>query len=114
MKITNKQLRQIIKEELEAMISETEESIEGQLVHALGMQIWDDMGATWADRDNALAQAEAQVQQMIAAGADLEQELANLKAAVPPITKTRPYKRSWHGDDQSDTSGYYHDSRNEE
>jgi hypothetical protein len=102
MKITNKQLRQIIKEELEAVISESEESIEGQVVHALGMQIWDDMGAAFADRDSAFVQAEAQVQQMIAGGVDLQQELANLKAAVPPITKTRPYKRSWHGDDGQD------------
>tara|TARA_R110000824_G_scaffold105821_4_gene250312 strand:- start:318 stop:671 length:354 start_codon:yes stop_codon:yes gene_type:complete len=116
MKLTNKQLRQIIKEELEAVISETEESIEDQLIHALKMQIWDDMGAAYADQDNAFAQAGAQVQQMIAAGANLEQELAKTKAAAPPIPKARKYKRAaTHGIDQSDniTTGYSHPSRNE-
>ena len=72
------------------------------------------MGAAYDMQDDALLQAEAQVQQMIAAGADLEQELARLESERKPISKARPYKRSWHGHDQSDGSGYYHGSRNEE
>ena len=99
MKITNKQLKQIIKEELEAVMSEAEGSIEDQLIHTLKMKIWSDMGGAYDMREDALLQAEAQVQQMIAAGADLEQELAKAKESIPPITKAKPYKRSWHGDD---------------
>tara|TARA_Y100000034_G_C6805655_1_gene361748 strand:+ start:514 stop:852 length:339 start_codon:yes stop_codon:yes gene_type:complete len=99
MKITSKQLRQIIKEELEAVISETEGSIEDQLTHTLKMKIWGDIGGAYADQEKALTQAKAEVQQMIAAGADLEQELVKVKAALPSITKARKYKRSWHGDD---------------
>ena len=117
MKLTNIQLRQIIKEELEAVISETEGSIEDQLTHTLKMKIWGDIGGAYADQEKALTQAKAEVQQMITAGADLEQELAKAKTALPSIAKARPYKRAkTHGIDQSDniTTGYSHPSRNEE
>ena len=82
------------------------------------MKIWSDMGGAFAMKGEAMAQAQAQVQQMIAAGADLEQELASVQsereAEIRSIAKTRPYKRSFHGYDQSDSSGYTHPSRNEE
>jgi len=114
MKLTKQKIEQLIQEELEAIMTEMDHSVEDKLIHALKMKIWSDMGGAYAMQDQAMAQAQEQVQQMIAAGADLEQELARLESERKPISKARPYKRSFHGYDQSDSSGYTHPSRNRE
>ena len=108
MNLTKQRLEQIIKEEFENVMTEMEKSIEEKLVHELMMKIWSDMGGAYAMKDEAMSKAQAQVQQMIGAGVDLNQALKE------PLSKSRPYKRSFHGYDQSDGSGYYHSSRNEE
>ena len=118
MKLTKQKIEQLIQEELETIMTEMEHSVEDELVQALKMKIWDEMGGQFAMQDQAMAQAQAQVQQMIAYEVDLEQVLASVQsereAKIQSISKTRPYKRSFHGYDQSDSSGYTHPSRNEE
>ena len=112
--LTKQRLEQIIKEELENVMTEMEGSVEEKLTHELMMKIWSDMGGAYAMKDEAMSKAQAQVQQMIGAGVDLSQELEEIESQKVPLRKTRPYKRSFHGYDQSDGSGYYHSSRNEE
>ena len=119
MKITKKQLMQIIKEELEVVMAESA-AIEQKLADVLKMQIWSAMGGAYADKDEAEAQAKAQVEELKKAGSDLEQEFARVDAEnretyKAAIGKVKPFKRQRsYGMEPSDASGYSHPSRNEE
>lgn len=101
MKLTNKQLKQIIKEELEAVMTEMKQTVEEKLTHALMMKIWDELGGAYAMKDKALEQAQFQVQQLKLDEVPLEWELKRIESQKKPTKRVRPYKRSWHGDDGS-------------
>jgi len=116
MKLTNTQLKELIKEEFEAVISETEGSnkwsfiavyrtyltyqgLEDQQAGEVAEQVWNSLSSNPFPMDEVI--------KMI--GEKNKESFNNTE-----MSPTRPTKRSWHGPDQSDTSGYYHGSRNEE
>jgi len=116
MKLTNTQLKKLIKEEFETVMSENEGSNKWSFIipyktYLLYQGLEDQQAEKVAEQTwNSLSSNPFPMDEVIKMIGEKNTESFN-KAGITP---TKPPKRSWHGDDQSDTSGYSHPSRNEE
>lgn len=116
MKLTNTQLKKLIKEEFESVMSEAEGSNEENFVAVYRAHLMNQGEEDVGIADQAARQA---LEVLKATGSSIENAIATIGQSVqgdfdsavsPSVSK----KAKSHGIDQSDTSGYYHPSRNEE